>query len=77
MTNTLSKINIDMNELKNEIEIELINMIKCPRCGKDITVFKDEIAENEYRRSGLCQQCQDELYDEIEEISCCGNHEKK
>lgn len=58
-------------------ELSLIIHGNCPRCGKKITVFKDEISESEYRRSGLCQQCQDELYDEIEEISCCGIHGKK
>lgn len=57
-------------------ELSLIIQGNCPRCGKKITVFKDEIAEQEYRRSGLCQRCQDELYDEIEEISCGKIYEK-
>ena len=38
---------------------------KCNRlagCGKPITVFRDELSKKEYGISGLCQQCQDELF---------------
>ena len=60
-----------------EHEISIIIQDKCPRCGKNITVFKDEISEKEYRRSGLCQSCQDELYNELEELTCCDNYGKE
>ena len=37
---------------------------KCPSCGKYIEVeeFKDEINIKEWRLSGLCQKCQDNLF---------------
>ena len=32
-------------------------------CGKPITNFRTEADANEYEISGLCQSCQDELFD--------------
>lgn len=36
----------------------------CPFCGKDIDqdLFRDELSRKEYSISGLCQQCQDEMF---------------
>jgi len=31
-------------------------------CGELITGFRDELSAHEYRISGLCQKCQDELF---------------
>lgn len=31
-------------------------------CGKPIVGFRDPLSEHEYRISGLCQQCQDEVF---------------
>lgn len=30
-------------------------------CGEPITLFRDQISEEEYRITGLCQGCQDEM----------------
>lgn len=40
---------------------------KCPNCKKDMSKekFKDEISVKEFKISGLCQVCQDEIFDEI------------
>ena len=38
---------------------------KCPFCGKEIDIekeFRNEISKKEFRISGLCQKCQDEMY---------------
>lgn len=35
---------------------------KCPVCSKPILKFKDLLSVKEYRLSGLCQQCQDEVF---------------
>jgi len=35
---------------------------ECPACGKPITQFRDALSEKEYRLSGLCQECQDEVF---------------
>ncbi len=42
---------------------------KCPFCGKDPNVkgFKDELSMKEYEISGLCQDCQDEVFREPDE----------
>lgn len=33
-------------------------------CGKEVTLksFRDELSIREYKISGLCQQCQDEIF---------------
>ena len=40
---------------------------QCVSCGKSATEFRDEISKSEYRISSLCQHCQDELVDELED----------
>ena len=36
-------------------------------CGKPIEGFRDELSAKEYRISGLCQTCQDEVFSPPEE----------
>jgi hypothetical protein len=38
-------------------------------CGKPVVMadFKNEISRREYRISGLCQKCQDEIFGEDED----------
>ena len=50
-------------------ELELIDAGKCPSCRMEPTrdkwgnaVFKDELSLEEYRISGLCQECQDAVF---------------
>lgn len=31
-------------------------------CGRPVTGFKDEISRQEYEISGLCQDCQDQVF---------------
>ena len=37
---------------------------RCPFCGKEVkeTDFRNEISKKEFKISGLCQSCQDEVY---------------
>jgi hypothetical protein len=35
---------------------------KCPMCYKPIGIFKDALSEREYEISGLCQDCQDDIF---------------
>lgn len=39
----------------------------CPFCGHTIsmTEFRDEVSRREYEISGLCQKCQDEVFDDV------------
>lgn len=34
----------------------------CVMCKSPVLSFKDELSEREYRISGLCQTCQDSIY---------------
>lgn len=38
----------------------------CPFCNKEVSEdeFRDELSLKEYRISGLCQKCQDEVFGE-------------
>ncbi len=46
-----------------------LSMIKleCPTCGKPVSKFRDELSEREFRISGMCQECQDEVFSEVPE----------
>lgn len=35
---------------------------RCPVCKNDIDGFRDHLSQKEYRISGLCQLCQDEVF---------------
>ena len=35
----------------------------CPTCGKDISGFRDSLSRREYSISGMCQECQDSVFD--------------
>jgi hypothetical protein len=41
----------------------------CVRCGKPVTSnsFTDECSRREYRITGLCQVCQDQIFGSMEE----------
>lgn len=41
-------------------DVQGINV--CAWCGKAITLFKDALSVAEYKISGQCQECQDEVY---------------
>lgn len=46
-----------MTDRTNRIEKNV-----CTFCGKPATVFRDDISRKEYRISGLCQECQDKVF---------------
>lgn len=45
-------------------EMKMIDAGKCPLCGKIISPceFRDELSVKEYKISGMCQHCQDEIF---------------
>ena len=43
--------------------VKLVGQGKCPICGNVITDFRDELSLKEYKISGLCQTCQDEVFE--------------
>ena len=34
----------------------------CALCKKEVLEFRDALSEKEYRISGMCQHCQDEIF---------------
>lgn len=47
-----------------EKEVELTEKGLCPLCKKTEFKFRDELSRKEFKISGLCQECQDELFGE-------------
>ena len=46
-------------------QVDLVKAGRCPFCKTDIHPnkdFRDELSRREYKISGLCQKCQDEMY---------------
>lgn len=41
---------------------ERISNNRCLLCNKEITGFRDSLSEKEYKISGLCQECQDKIF---------------
>jgi hypothetical protein len=42
--------------------INTIENNKCISCGKNATKFRDALSQKEYTISGLCQECQDDVF---------------
>ena len=52
-------------------ERERVKAGKCPFCGKEIdpdTEFRDEKSRKEFDISGMCQKCQDELFQRVNDV---------
>ena len=48
-----------------ENQVDEVKAGRCPFCSKEIYIlheFKDELSLREYSISGLCQSCQDEMF---------------
>ncbi len=45
-------------------EMENVKNRKCPLCGEKINIndFKDPLSIKEFKISGMCQKCQDEVF---------------
>jgi hypothetical protein len=48
-----------------EKEVEKVEHGFCPFCSQPITMeeFTDEVSKREYKISGLCQKCQNIMFD--------------
>ncbi len=51
-------------------EVERIRQNKCPLCSKDIIVtsFTSELSLKEFHISGMCQECQDDIFNKGDDI---------
>jgi hypothetical protein len=48
-------------------ELAAIDKGICPTCDGPVTEFKDAISRKEFTISGMCQACQDSVFDAPEE----------
>lgn len=46
---------------------EAVETKRCAICGYSAKAFTDELSSREYRLSGLCQICQDEVFNYFED----------
>ena len=46
-------------------QVSRINKGRCATCGNGVNKkhFKDEVSRREYEISGMCQKCQDKMFD--------------
>jgi len=54
-----------LNNMTNRSEN--IRSNKCATCGGDATEFRDDLSRKEYTISGMCQACQNSVFDAPEE----------
>jgi hypothetical protein len=49
-------------------QVDLVDAGRCPTCGKEIRPgeFRDELSRREFGISGMCQMCQDEVFNQPE-----------
>ena len=50
-------------------EMKMVENRQCPICGKRINIndFVDELSLKEFTISGMCQECQDKIFNESED----------
>ncbi len=46
--------------------VDKVKLGKCPLCSKEVSKydFKDDLSLKEFKISGMCQECQDEMFGE-------------
>ena len=50
--------------VKPSVGLSRLNQGLCVKCGAQaVGAFKDSLSAREYEISGLCQKCQDEVFD--------------
>jgi len=63
--NQFSHPSTKLQKLRREIEKQ-IQLRRCTWCQTSVKQFKDRISVKEYFISGLCQDCQDKTFAEVE-----------
>jgi hypothetical protein len=57
-------MNIDLIRLHFPKQAERIEAGLCPTCGIKVGEFRNERSKREFQISGLCQECQDNVFGE-------------
>ena len=58
--------NLSLNSFGRKTSTALAQNI-CVDCGEETKEFKDELSKKEYLITGLCQKCQDYVFDYLKE----------
>lgn len=59
-------LNKFLSSLMGKNNIDAIEKDICIVCDKSAVEFKDEISRREFRISGMCQECQDGIFNAVE-----------
>lgn len=67
----ISKKSPEMNNHLEDLSLRLFGRSRaasiktdtCVTCGREAKEFKDELSKKEYSISGICQKCQDGIFD--------------
>ena len=51
-----------MKRVGFEAEVKLVEKGRCPMCEEPIHKFRDDLSYKEFTISGMCQECQDEVF---------------
>ena len=57
-------------ELMKQLGFGKITEGYCPICKDRVGEFRDELSKEEYKISGMCQACQDEVFKDDQNNSC-------
>jgi CRISPR/Cas system-associated protein Cas10 (large subunit of type III CRISPR-Cas system) len=61
-TKKSNEINKVLSKIAGTPREEAITERRCTLCGKPAVSFDDALSEKEFKISGLCQLCQDEMF---------------
>ena len=56
------EINTALSKIFGIDRVKSIKKDTCVMCGESATIFRNKTSEIEFSISGLCQQCQDEIF---------------
>ena len=65
MSDNYPTADFSINTMRDDID-DAVAIRVCVVCGADAHDFKNQLSECEYNMSGLCQKCQDEVFNEGE-----------
>jgi hypothetical protein len=51
-----------MKKIGCEVQVKAFEAGLCPFCNKEVGKFRNALSKKEYEISGLCQECQDDMF---------------
>lgn len=66
-TNKSEEIEVFLAGITGKDRKSIIRSNACTTCDGDAAEFKDELSRKEYTISGMCQKCQDSVFEQDDE----------